>query len=37
VADRKPYVKPVFERRERLAQVTEGLNGRVTDGVPPPP
>jgi len=37
VADKKRYVPPKLERREKLAKVTEGDLVRVTDGTPPPP
>jgi len=33
VADKKRYVPPKLERREKLAKVTEGGEPRVTDVV----
>jgi hypothetical protein len=30
--DKRPYAKPRLSRRERLAEVTEGVEVRVTDG-----
>lgn len=30
------YERPVFRKRERLSQVTEGAGIKITDGLPPP-
>ena len=29
------YERPAFRKRERLSQVTEGVEPRITDGLPP--
>jgi hypothetical protein len=37
VTEKQRYSTPRLERRGRLVRVTEGVNGRVTDGLVPPP